>query len=455
MSGDQEGVIHSASEGGVTGRHSPSDPFQLLVGPSTSDEFNTAHLRLIPIACWRVDDIRFDFDSSFIKPDIAVEVNDLASLLRLHPDCPLSVFGHADPVGSDDYNKVLSGRRATVIYALLISNTDPDRAVKLWRGVSTQENWGRNQRQTMQTTTGLPDSAPSSDLFQAYMQKLCPADFKLTSKDFLAQGEDPGGKGDLQGCSEFNPVLIFSQEKESQFDQNQDKSARNSANAPNRRVMVLLFRKGSKVIPTKWPCPRVTEGVAGCRKRFFSDGERRRNTRLPDQDRKFEETQDTFACRFYDRISSQSPCGKLVTPFFRYGLEMGQGLPWSESATFRIASDDGTQERIFAMSEGFQNGTLREFVFADARPGVRYKGEVIQGDLRLELFAPIEIFRIQDSADPLNILPLPEPQPFQEQAQAPVDAEVPSSFDGPDEVIDFDVEDAALPFTLPTIPFLG
>src|SRR6516162_8341827 len=98
MSDGQKGVIHSASEGGVTGRHSLTDPFQFLVGPSTADEFNTARLRLIPIACWRVDDIRFDFNSSFVKPDIAVEMNDLASLVRVHPDCPLSVFGHADPV---------------------------------------------------------------------------------------------------------------------------------------------------------------------------------------------------------------------------------------------------------------------------------------------------------------------------------------------------------------------
>jgi hypothetical protein len=328
----------------------------------------------------------------------------------VHPDCPLSVFGHADPVGSDDYNKMLSGRRATVIYALLISNTDPDRAVKLWRGISVQENWGRDQRQTMQITTGLPDGTPDSALFKAYMQELCPQNLALTAQNFLAQGADPGGKGDFQGCSEFNPVLIFSREKETRFAQNQDRSARNSANAPNRRVVVLLFRKGSKVDPAKWPCPRVTEGIDKCIKRFFSDGEKRQSRRLSDQDRKYEETHDTFACRFYDRISSESPCEKLVAPFFRYGLQMGQGLPWSEAATFRIVSEDGSQERIFVMSDSFQNGNLREFVFADARPGVRYKGEVNEGDLHLDLFGPVEIFRIQDPADPLNILPLPEPE---------------------------------------------
>ena len=87
------------------------------------------------------------------------------------------------------------------------------------------------------------------------MQKLCPSDLKLTKKDFLAQGADGGGKGDFQGCSEFNPVLIFSQEKQEKFDQAKQKNdkptlaGRNAQNAPNRRVMVLMFRKGSRIDP--------------------------------------------------------------------------------------------------------------------------------------------------------------------------------------------------------------
>ena len=101
--------------------------------PRRPPSSNTARLRLIPIACWRVDDIRFAFDSSFIAPDsdatstndIRVELAHLADLVKAHPGCPLSVFGHADPTGNDDYNKALSGRRATAVYALLIANADP------------------------------------------------------------------------------------------------------------------------------------------------------------------------------------------------------------------------------------------------------------------------------------------------------------------------------------------
>jgi hypothetical protein len=135
----------------------------------------------------------------------------------------------------------------------------------------------------------------------------------LTKQNFLGQGADPKGKGDYQGCSEFNPILIFSQKKNSDFENSNNHAARNDANAPNRRVLVLLFQKGSKIDTTKWPCPRATEGIAGCKKRFWSDGETRRSTRLPDTDRNFDDKKDTFACRFYQRLLTNSPCESPVS----------------------------------------------------------------------------------------------------------------------------------------------
>ena len=50
-------------------------------------------------------------------------------------------------------------------------------------------------------------------------------------------------------------------------------------------------------------------------KRFFSDGETRRSSRLPDETRKFENTEDTFACRFYHRLSGPSPCERGFKTF--------------------------------------------------------------------------------------------------------------------------------------------
>jgi len=328
--GDSQPVLQAPPEGGVAADHPAADGVQFLIGPSTGDEFNTAHLRLVPIACWRVDDIRFAFDSSFVvgdsgddPSDIRLELKDLASLVKAHPGCPLSVFGHADPVGDDNYNKALSGRRATAIYALLIVNTDAAKAVRLWNQIASTENWHSNERETMQAVTGLPAGTADATLFKTYMQTLCPTDLQLDSHaDFLARGADAGGKGDYQGCGEFNPLLIFSQDKQTRFDQGKQQNdpaiigERNDANAVNRRVLVLMFQKNSRVDPTKWPCPRATEGVGGCLKRFFSDGQKRRSTRLPADDRKFNLTHDTFACRFYQRISDQSVCDSLErTPF--------------------------------------------------------------------------------------------------------------------------------------------
>lgn len=356
--------IEAGTDGGIVASHPPAPPLELLVGPATSSEFNTARMRLIPVACWRVEKVRFDFDSSFIRPEIAAELDHLRTLRDKHKRPgpkgdrfpPLSVFGHADPVGNDDYNKLLSGRRATAVYAVLTIRSEPNRSVALWRQIASAEHWGVGQRRVMQSETALPDGTPDSVLFREYMLKLCPPDLVLRREDFLAHGVDDGGKGDFQGCSEFNPLLVFSAERQAEFDRakrDNDRArldARDLANAPNRRVMVLLFRPGSEVVPARWPCPRANEGVAGCRARFWSDGEKRRSTRVAGRDRKFEDTKDTFACRFYQRLVDESPCERIV-PFMRIRLfdSLGNVLPKAPfvikvgavESRRRIADDNG------------------------------------------------------------------------------------------------------------------
>jgi len=369
MNNDRQNGARNVSAGGMAGEHPSVDPFQFVVGPTTTDQFNTAHLRLIPIACWRVDDIRFAFDSSFVTSesssdsadppnDIRAELAHLLDLVKSHPECPLSVFGHADPVGNDDYNKALSGRRAMAVYALLIVNSNPNSAVSLWQQISATEHWGIEQRQTMQALSGLPSGTADAVLFRSYMQKLCPSELNLSRKDFLAQGADSEYKGDVQGCSEFNPLLIFSAEKQAKFDTaaRQNNSAlledRNAQNAPNRRVLVLMFRKGSRIDPGKWPCPRVHEGVGGCVKRFWSDGEKRRSTHLSGIDRTFEKMKDTFACRFFDRLTRMSPC-ETATGFFRIRLHnyRGRKMP---AVPYQLTYG-GRQETGKTDVEGFVN----------------------------------------------------------------------------------------------------
>jgi hypothetical protein len=84
----------------------------------------------------------------------------------------------------------------------------------------------------------VPVGTSDGDLFKAYMQALCPADFNLTPHDFLAQGADAQGKGDYQGCSSFNPALVFSQQAEEHFEQakqNQDQAALAEPRLPARQ----------------------------------------------------------------------------------------------------------------------------------------------------------------------------------------------------------------------------
>jgi hypothetical protein len=266
-------------------------------------------------------------------------------------------------VGDDVYNKKLSGRRAQAVYALLT------RKVDLWEALFSQteggDKWGDSSIKTMLQTVGhgkdesgdgedgdegedggggdtgqaekggtssdgdlktaikefqsdnglSPDGiagpATRKKLFKAYMDAICVdksgQPFQLDEKnDFLARGADGDGKGDYQGCGEFNPVLLFSKEQRAAFDEDKDKSARNAANRPNRRVMIFLFREGLKVAPDKWPCPKAKDGVDGCKKRFFSDADRRRSNQEAEREYRF--TKDTFACRFYDRFARESPC---------------------------------------------------------------------------------------------------------------------------------------------------
>ena len=330
MSKQQTELTQVISDGGIAAKHPSVPDVAALIGPATGNQHNTVNAGIISVACWRLEDVRFEFDSSFVVPGVEVELKNLAQLVKDHPPAsksegkpgfPLSVFGHADPVGNDDYNKQLSGRRATAIYALLTRDTN------LWEKLFSQpfgnDKWGRKSLETMldrvspapagtnnqeQAIQHERNPGKRKDLFGRYMENLCGPELKLEKEDFLARGEDAGGKGDFQGCSEFNPILIFSQNEQNKFEQDKDKTVRNAENSPNRRVVVLIFRKGSRVTPSKWPCPRATEGVAGCKKRFFSDGERRRNSRLSTERREFGKTKDTFACRFYDRLSANSPC---------------------------------------------------------------------------------------------------------------------------------------------------
>jgi OOP family OmpA-OmpF porin len=59
--------------------------------------------------------VNFDFDKSTIRPDAAEILGEAARILREEPNVAVSVDGHTDARGTDEYNQRLSERRANAV----------------------------------------------------------------------------------------------------------------------------------------------------------------------------------------------------------------------------------------------------------------------------------------------------------------------------------------------------
>ena len=309
---DSEDVIQHASDAGTVASQSVKPPQPFRVAPTTGSEFNVLAQDLTPVACISLNDIAFEFDSSFVKP--RVKDIDVATILKFIPilrqrhrtacgQPPLaSVFGHADPTGTVEYNKQLSGRRATAVYGLLTHRSD------LWLNLYNDpfggDDWKKARvADTMRNHVGEGAPTAVDELIQVYMALLCPT--KLEKTDFLGRGQ-AGGKADLQGCGKFNPVMVFSKDEAQRYSRPENHQDRDSENQINRRVVIYFFRGSILLDPSQWQCPRALEDASGCRPRFFVNGDQRQSPAA--KHRVFPTVKDTFGCRFYDRIAHDSPC---------------------------------------------------------------------------------------------------------------------------------------------------
>lgn len=355
-----------ATDGGGASWYRPGTKLPVFVAPTVPERLerlNTITSPLQPFACWRLDDPRFDFDSSFVKPEAAPEFTQLAELMRRAGECHATLFGHADPTGEDGYNKRLGAARAMAVYGVL--TRDAALWKRLYDNPPAGKEWGTSKIQVMLGALGLyqgpidgifgsgstkalrvfqasrglpesgwPDAATREQLYLAYMDVLCRdaagQPFSLARENFLGGGRDPEGKGAYQSCGEFNPIRVFSQAEQAHFAQWAHREERNAEYAPNRRVVLYLFRKGLELLPEQWPCPRALEGVAGCRAFFWPDGEQRRS---PQQERReYTRTKDTFACGWYEQIAHRSPCEsprrQLKVTLFSHGKRLMPNAPY-------------------------------------------------------------------------------------------------------------------------------
>jgi outer membrane protein OmpA-like peptidoglycan-associated protein len=70
----------------------------------------------------------YDFDSDVVKPAARSNLQSLAQSLDKYPGSDLLILGHTDSVGTDEYNKQLSVRRADAAAEYLVSRgVDRDR----------------------------------------------------------------------------------------------------------------------------------------------------------------------------------------------------------------------------------------------------------------------------------------------------------------------------------------
>lgn len=88
-------------------------------------------LYLVPIEVgqvFRLNNVFFDFDKWNLRPESYLELNRVVGLLNDHPTMKIEMSAHTDSYGSDEYNFVLSDKRAkSVVDYILSQGISPDR----------------------------------------------------------------------------------------------------------------------------------------------------------------------------------------------------------------------------------------------------------------------------------------------------------------------------------------
>ncbi|WP_228486541.1 OmpA family protein [Paludibaculum fermentans] len=72
-----------------------------------------------------IADVLFDFDKYELKPGAREKMAKVSGILLAYPGLKIELEGHTDSVGSEEYNQVLSERRANSVRAYLIGQGVP------------------------------------------------------------------------------------------------------------------------------------------------------------------------------------------------------------------------------------------------------------------------------------------------------------------------------------------
>jgi outer membrane protein OmpA-like peptidoglycan-associated protein len=84
-------------------------------------------------------DVLFDFDKADLKKEAGPTLQNLATVLKANPGSKVTIEGHTDGRGADDYNQKLSEARAATVKQWLVANAQADAASIATRG------WGKTK----------------------------------------------------------------------------------------------------------------------------------------------------------------------------------------------------------------------------------------------------------------------------------------------------------------------
>ena len=91
-----------------------------------------------------LEGVNFGFNVAELTPQARAVLDEQIAILEKEPDIKVEIVGHTDSIGTEEYNKVLSEKRATVVKEYLISQgITPDRleAVGYGESLPIDTNW--------------------------------------------------------------------------------------------------------------------------------------------------------------------------------------------------------------------------------------------------------------------------------------------------------------------------
>lgn len=101
-------------------------------------------------------DITFDFNRANVRYEFTPQIRQLAQTLSRYPGMSVTIIGHADAIGSDDYNLRLSERRARSVadaltdYGVRHRRIDTDGMGEFEPIATNASEWGRAQNRRVE-----------------------------------------------------------------------------------------------------------------------------------------------------------------------------------------------------------------------------------------------------------------------------------------------------------------